>query len=577
MNIPFILSIGAVLLAPLLYATKSKKLNHILDGLTYTTIVILVCFEILLHALEEGGLLVLAFLALGFFLPSFLEKSFYKINKKTHFLFLLLVILGLSLHSFLDGVSLSQSNSHKEEHGSSMMFAILAHRLPVSLLIWRLCISQRDMLLAVFALTVLLITTAAGFMVSDNFLLGIDEKTRAFIQSLVLGSLFHAIIHNPEHDHTGPIYKGIGSIMGLGAIIVYYIAFSPLSKILDSFVKVCLISAPFVLLGYIFSVLIDLIFPNSYFHWLKRGGALSQSARGVAAGLPTSACSWHLNSRGVLPLYKTLIHKGTPIAAGTAFLIATLELDIAAIMISLPLLGTELTIVRIVAATVIALLIGWFIGKFFKYQDHTTHDHERIKPKLTVSEKIKKSARFGLIEMVDHTAPWLILGIFIAAIVDQYFDKTLMANVASPYSVILFATLGLPMYVCASGATPLVASLLAGGVSPGAAIAFLITGPATNFSTFGFLKNMHGYRFAIFFSVVMIIASVTIGILINWFFLGCTFNSVIENHHSNRYEQISLFLLTILIGYSLIRRGSRDFLKELVNPIHSRESHNHDH
>ena len=75
MNIPFILSIGAVLLAPLLYATKSKKLNHILDGLTYTTIVILVCFEILLHALEEGGLLVLAFLALGFFFTQLFRKK----------------------------------------------------------------------------------------------------------------------------------------------------------------------------------------------------------------------------------------------------------------------------------------------------------------------------------------------------------------------------------------------------------------------------------------------------------------------------------------------------------------------
>ena len=248
MSVPFLLSIIAVLLAPFLYATRSKKLNQFLDGLTYITIVILVCAEILPDALKEGGLIVLAFLALGFFLPGFLEKSFHKINKETHLTFLVLVIFGLSLHSFLDGVSLNQSETSHHDHGSSMIFAILAHRLPVSLLIWRLCIGQHSLRLAIFALTILLSSTVAGFLVSNSFLLGIDAKTTAFIQSLVVGSLFHAIIHNPhdEHSHDKPIYRGIGSIFGLALITIFYYEFAPLPQLLQSFIAICFISAPFI-------------------------------------------------------------------------------------------------------------------------------------------------------------------------------------------------------------------------------------------------------------------------------------------------------------------------------------------
>ena len=45
------------------------------------------------------------------------------------------------------------------------------------------------------------------------------------------------------------------------------------------------------------------------------------------------------------------------------------------------------------------------------------------------------------------------------------------------------ALFGMPAYVCASGATPLVAVLIYKGASPGAVLAFLLTGPATNITT----------------------------------------------------------------------------------------------
>ena len=79
----------------------------------------------------------------------------------------------------------------------------------------------------------------------------------------------------------------------------------------------------------------------------------------------------------------------------------------------------------------------------------------------------------------------------------------------------LLAVLGMPMYVCASSATPLVAVLIHKGVSPGAAIAFLLTGPATNATTYGVLAKLHGRKVAIGYGVTIALLTVGLGFLVN--------------------------------------------------------------
>ena len=46
--------------------------------------------------------------------------------------------------------------------------------------------------------------------------------------------------------------------------------------------------------------------------------------------------------------------------------------------------------------------------------------------------------------------------------------------------ILIMMALGIPMYVCATASVPIAWALIHQGVSPGAAFAFLVTGPATN-------------------------------------------------------------------------------------------------
>ena len=64
-------------------------------------------------------------------------------------------------------------------------------------------------------------------------------------------------------------------------------------------------------------------------------------------------------------------------------------------------------------------------------------------------------------------------------LIPQAWMTTLLGG-SNPLSVVVAATLGIPLYVSSEGNLPLVASLMHGGMGPGPAMAFLITGAGTS-------------------------------------------------------------------------------------------------
>jgi uncharacterized membrane protein YraQ (UPF0718 family) len=71
------------------------------------------------------------------------------------------------------------------------------------------------------------------------------------------------------------------------------------------------------------------------------------------------------------------------------------------------------------------------------------------------------------------------IGYLAIALVPTAWLTTLLGG-SSPLSVVLAATLGVPFYVSTEASLPLLASLMHGGMGPGPAMAFLITGAGTS-------------------------------------------------------------------------------------------------
>jgi copper chaperone CopZ len=75
--------------------------------------------------------------------------------------------------------------------------------------------------------------------------------------------------------------------------------------------------------------------------------------------------------------------------------------------------------------------------------------------------------------------------------------------------------IGVPLYVCATASTPIALGLIHAGLSPGAALVFLISGPATNGAALTTLWKVLGRRPAIIYLVTVAVCAVGSGVLVD--------------------------------------------------------------
>lgn len=569
-----VLTLLALAAGPSLYAAAQRGPHMLafLDGFVLISIAGLVVLEVVPGTFIEGGPWSLAFLLGGLFGPTLLERSFHRAGRQAHIGALALAICGLVLHTLADGAVLAP----KDGTDWALPAAVVLHSIPVGMAVWWLLAPSFGPWPPTLALGAMALGTVVGYRYGVSLSGMMGQEAWAWFQSLVAGTILHVIFGRPhlngaEPPAPGPApYEGLGNLAAVAALsaisLIHASAEAP-SRVLERFMDLALESAPALLLAYIVGGFIYGELPASVVRWLSAGGRGTQALRGTALGLPLPVCSC-----SVLPLYQSLVRRGVPAAAALAFLIAAPEIGLTALFVSLPLLGFEMTLLRVVTAAALALLVGYFVARAALPAltpvaagaadagccAHGPH------PPAAVS-RWKSALRAGTVDLVDGTAPWILLGLVIAAVAEPMLLQMMWTAWPDALEVLLFALVGMPLYVCAAGATPLVAVLLAAGVSPGAAIAFLLTGPATNIATFGVLRSLHGPRLAWRFAVVAAASAVLIGITVNALPLPPPVEALAEHGHAGPLEKVSLLLLGLLYAGSLLRRGGRAFLAELFD------------
>ncbi|MDP2988981.1 MAG: permease, partial [Kiritimatiellota bacterium] len=84
--------------------------------------------------------------------------------------------------------------------------------------------------------------------------------------------------------------------------------------------------------------------------------------------------------------------------------------------------------------------------------------------------------------------------------------------------MLIMMAVGIPLYVCATGSVPVAAALMMKGVSPGAALVFLMTGPATNAATLTIIWKVLGKKTAVIYLLTLAVCALTCGLLLDYFF-----------------------------------------------------------
>jgi HflK protein len=119
--------------------------------------------------------------------------------------------------------------------------------------------------------------------------------------------------------------------------------------------------------------------------------------------------------------------------------------------------------------------------------------------------------------MMDELAFWLLLafvatGLLAALLPPDFFLRFLPWPLLS---MVVMAIVGVPTYVCASASTPIAAAMIGKGLDPGAALVFMLTGPATNASTIAVVARMFGRRFVALYLAAIFGVAIGAGLLLN--------------------------------------------------------------
>ncbi len=567
-----VLSLLVLAVGPALHqlARVTGSMLTALDGFVFVTIGGLVFIHIIPETYHLAGWPALAALALGLLGPGLVEHRLRGLARQAHAIALLLALAGIGLHAFTDGLALGQGG---HEHGGEHMLpmAVVLHRLPVGLMVWFLIRPVYGLPLALATLMLIGVATVLGFSLGETAVGGMANDGRGLFQALVAGTLLHVVVHRSypiAESSSSPAerrrHAGLGAVGGM-ALLSFMAADHLDPRMLEAgqvLLRLVWESAPALLLAYVAAGLVYEFMPKASLAWMGRGGHFSQALRGATFGLPLPICSC-----GVVPVYRSLVGQGVPVSAALSFLVATPELSLDAVLISLPLLGGEFTLVRVGCAAVVALVIGWGIGRWA--QVSAVHGIEESEPRqsLGLRARLLRSMRIGLGEVVDDTAPWIVLGLSVAALADSLLSADWLMALPAVAEVALFALLGVPTYVCASGATPLAAVLVYKGVSPGAALAFLLIGPATNLTTFGVLSRLHGRNLALAFAGAIMALAILLGWALNALlptvdapqFIA---DEALEWHSGQGLCSVALAALFLV---SLVRMGPRAFVGEVFS------------
>ncbi|TQV77467.1 hypothetical protein FLL45_05865 [Aliikangiella marina] len=198
--------IFALFVGPLVYQTFGplRRTDKIVSGIVLVVVVGTILFEIIPQSYQAISVFAVLLCLIGFVGPTVVEKSFRKAADTTHKLTILLGIIGLLLHAFIDGMAIQASETPEL---NSLAIAIILHRLPIGLTIWWLLKPLLGERYALVTLILMGLTTFLGYLSSQALDMIHNSMALAATQAFIAGSLLHVVIHKPHSDgcmHTSP-------------------------------------------------------------------------------------------------------------------------------------------------------------------------------------------------------------------------------------------------------------------------------------------------------------------------------------------------------------------------------------
>ncbi|NNE43547.1 MAG: SO_0444 family Cu/Zn efflux transporter, partial [Gemmatimonadetes bacterium] len=328
-------------------------------------------------------------------------------------------------------------------------------------------------------------------------------------------------------------------------------------------------ASPYILLGFTVAAGIQILLPVSLIQRFLGRGKVRSIVAASLLGVPLPLCSC-----SVLPTALALRKRGAGRGATVSFLVSTPETGIDSIALTYGLMDPLMAVYRPFAALVSALTAGFATEAFGEDpdekaaraaeeeaaasccstedepdgksdaaadaasccdtsevegagdHDHAGHDHTH--DKLAAEEaagamrqswpvRLRAGFRGAFVEIFDETSHWMLAGLVISALIGILLPAEIVTQYLSSGAIplLLMLVIGIPLYICASASTPIAAALVLKGLSPGAALVFLLAGPATNIGSLAILSKALGRRVMIIYITTIAVLSLGLGALLD--------------------------------------------------------------
>ena len=328
------------------------------------------------------------------------------------------------------------------------------------------------------------------------------------------------------------------------------------------FTKALLEMSPYLLLGFAAAGLMSVLLPEP---WVQRhlgGRRFSAVWKAAALGVPLPLCSC-----SVIPVAASLRRHGAGRGATLSFLISTPQTGVDSILVTYGMLGPIFTIFRPILALISGVAGGVAVLLWGgKEPPAESPPAASGAPARAPGGKswLHRAIGYGFVTLPEDIGKAVVLGLLIAAFISalvpsHYFTDRVAPG---PPQIALLMLIGIPVYVCATASVPIAAALIAAGVSPGAALAFLITGPGTNAATIATIWKLMGRKTTLLYLLTIAVAAFGGGMLLDFLFhwLRDLPISVIPSaHHMHDMGQVawwewaSAAILVATLGTGFVR------------------------
>ncbi len=339
--------------------------------------------------------------------------------------------------------------------------------------------------------------------------------------------------------------------------------------------------APYLLFGFLAAGLLSVLVSPQTVERHLGGHGFWPVLKAALFGIPLPLCSC-----SVLPVTASLRRHGAGRGAAVAFLISAPETGVDSILATFSLLGPVWAVFKPLAALASGLAGGALVDVLEPHGEADTQAVAPCEDACCGEEAAAGRNRFariiahGFIELPRDIGRPLLIGMLIAGAIAVFVPQTVLETVGTGFGGIVFLMLlGIPMYVCATASIPVAAALVMKGASPGAALAFLMTGPATNAAGIATVWKMMGARTALVYLGSIAFTALGAGLLFDLLVKEMKIPPLSPPHEMlpDEVKIASAVLLVLVLGYALLR-PARDasHARAESDDAHSHAGHDHE-